>query len=93
MTKEEKDLAWLLLQDNHYLVKSTNVNGKQVYKILREKQVPIRYFTESTVRKFSQVLKTGTKKRMTVNLSLVRQLNGNSYIKKLYKTTTKHKKN
>ena len=61
-------------------------------KILREKQVPVQYFTETTVRKFYQVLKMGTHQRMRINLSLVRQLNGNNYIKKLYKATAKHKK-
>ena len=86
MTKEEKDLAWLLLQENHYLVRSINVSGKEVYKILRGKQIPIQYFTHATVRRFFHLLRPNSKNRFILNLNAVRQLNGNNYIKKLYQT-------
>ena len=85
MTKKTKDLAWLLLQNNHYLLRSINSRGKEVYKIMKGKQEPVQYFSAATYRSFHNILKTDAKKRMTINLSAVRQLNGNSYIKKLYK--------
>lgn len=92
MTKSEKELAKLLLQNNHYLLKAINARGKEVYKIMKGRQVPVQYFTEATYRCFLNILKTDSKKRMTINLSAVRQLNGNSYIKKLYKSTAELKK-
>ena len=92
MTKKEKTLAWLLLQNNHYMLKSINANGKEVYKIMKGRQVPVQYFSKTTVRKFDYLLKTDAKKRITINLSEVRQFNGNSYIKKLYRTKAGVKK-
>lgn len=85
MTKEQKDLIWLLLQEKHYLVKTLNSRGKEVYKILEGRQVPVQYFTEASVKKIKDVLKSDNKKRMTLNLSAVRRLHGKSYIKALYK--------
>lgn len=85
MTKQQKDLVWLLLQDNHYMVKSINARGKEVYKIFEGRQIPVQYFTETNVKKIKEFLKTDSKKRMTLNLSAVRQLHGKNYIKMLYK--------
>lgn len=85
MSNNEKDLAWLLMQDHHYLIRSTNAKGKIVYKVMVGKQIPVRYFSEVTVRKLNPVLKCDAKKRMTINLAAVRQLNGNTFLKGLYK--------
>ncbi len=85
MTKEQKDLMWLLLQDKHYMVKSINSGGKEVYKILEGRQVPVQYFTEANVKKIKDVLKSDDKKRMTLNLNAVRRLHGKNYLKVLYK--------
>jgi len=85
MTKKQKDLIWLLLQEDHYLVKSINARGKEVYKILEGRQIPVQYFTEANVKKVKDFLKSDNKKRMTLNLSAVRQLHGKNYIKMLYK--------
>ena len=92
MTKSAKELARLLLNNNHYLLKSINANGKVVFKIMMGKQVPVQYFSEASFRYLNPILKTDSKKRMTINLSAVRQLNGNSYLKKLYKTSLELKK-
>ena len=85
MTKEQKDLIWLLLQEKHYMVKTINSRGKEVYKILEGRQVPVQYFTEANVKKIKDVLKSDSKKRMTLNLNAVRRLHGKNYIKALYK--------
>ncbi len=85
MTKEQKDLIWLLLQEKHYLVKSINSKGKEVYKILEGQQVPVQYFTEANVKKIKDLLKSDSKKRMTLNLNAVRRLHGKNYLKVLYK--------
>ena len=84
MTKQQKDLIWLLLQEDHYLVKTINARGKEVYKIMQGRQIPVQYFTEATVNKISDFLKSDGKKRMTLNLSIIRQLHGKNYIKMLY---------
>ena len=85
MTDQQKDLIWLLLQEDHYLVKTINSRGKEVYKILEGRQIPVQYFTEADVKKVKDVLKSDSKKRMTLNLSAVRQLHGKNYVKMLYK--------
>ena len=84
MTKKQKDFIWLLLQDDHYMVKSINARGKEVYKIFEGRQKPVQYFSELNVKKIKDFLKTDSKKRMTLNLSAVRQLHGKNYIKMLY---------
>ena len=84
MTKKQKDLIWLLLQENHYLVKTINARGKEVYKILEGRQIPVQYFTEANVKKIKDFLKSDSKKRMTLNLNAVRQLHGKNYLKMLY---------
>ncbi|MEP6594697.1 MAG: hypothetical protein ABJA71_02075 [Ginsengibacter sp.] len=85
MTDQQKDLIWLLLQEDHYLVKTKNARGKEVYKVLEGRQIPVQYFTEADVKKVKDVLKSDSKKRMTLNLSAVRQLHGKNYVKMLYK--------
>jgi hypothetical protein len=84
MTKKQKDLIWLLLQENHYMVKTINARGKEVYKVLEGRQIPVQYFTEANVKKIKDFLKSDSKKRMTLNLSAVRQLHGKNYLKMLY---------
>jgi len=84
MTDQQKDLIWLLLQEDHYLVKTINSRGKEVYKVLEGRQIPVQYFTEADVKKIKDVLKSDSKKRMTLNLSAVRQLHGKNYVKMLY---------
>ena len=84
MTKKQKDLIWLLLQENHYLVKTINARGKEVYKILEGRQIPVQYFTEANVKKIKDFLKSDNKRRMTLNLNAVRKLHGKNYIKMLY---------
>ncbi len=85
MTKEQKYLIWLLLQEKHYLVKTINSRGREVYKILQGRQVPVQYFSEANVKKIKDVLKCDDKRRMTLNLTAVRRLHGKNYLKVLYK--------
>jgi hypothetical protein len=85
MTDQQKDLIWLLLQDDHYLIRTINARGKEVYKVLEGRQTPVQYFSEADVKKIKDVLKSDSRKRMTLNLSAVRQLHGKNYVKVLYK--------
>ncbi|MEO8412413.1 MAG: hypothetical protein ABI472_02090 [Ginsengibacter sp.] len=84
MTKKQKDLIWLLMQENHYMVKTINTRGKEVYKIFQGRQIPVRYFTELHVKGIRDLLKSDNKKRMTLNLNEVRKLHGKNYVKILY---------
>jgi hypothetical protein len=85
MTDKRKDLAWLLLQPHHYLVKTTNTTGRIVYKVYDRKKNPVQYFSVTDYKYFFWLFKKDHKNRMTLNLSRVRQLNGNNYLKVLYK--------
>jgi hypothetical protein len=85
MTKQDKDLVWLLMQVDHYMIITINSRGKKVYKILEGRQIPIQYFTEANVKKIKDYLKIDKQKRMTLNLNDVRKLHGKNYIKMLYK--------
>jgi hypothetical protein len=85
MNSKQKDLIWLLMQADHYIIKTINANGKEVYKILEGRQIPVQYFTEITVRNIKNYLKIDGQKRMTLNLNEVRKLHGNNYIKIIYK--------
>lgn len=85
MNSNQKDLIWLLMQPDHYMVKTINANGKEVYKILQGRQIPVQYFTEITVRKIKDYLKIDSHNRMTLNLNEVRKLHGNDYMKIIYK--------
>ena len=89
MTRNEKDLIALLLQEDHYMAKAINSKGKEVYKVFKGRQIPVQYFSIITVNKVKDFLKIDHKKRMTLNLNIVRQLHGKNYIKMLY--NKKHK--
>jgi RNA:NAD 2'-phosphotransferase (TPT1/KptA family) len=91
MTKQQKDLVWLLLQEDHYMVKTINAKGREMYKVLEGRQKPVRHFSTVTVNGLKDLFKTDDKKRFTLNLNLVRQLHGKSYIKILYTKTRKAK--
>ena len=66
------------------MIKSINAKGKEVYKILEGRQKPVQYFSEISVKKIKDFLKSDSKKRMTLNLNAIRQLHGKNYIKMLY---------
>ena len=66
------------------MVKTINARGTEVYKIFEGRQIPVQYFTVTNVKKIKDFLKTDSKKRITLNLSAVRQLHGKNYIKMLY---------
>lgn len=85
MTPEQKQLAFELLTGEYYLALKKRGNGKDAYMLYSGNQNPVRYYSMAIVRMFKMVLKTDKKKRLTANLSLVRQLHGKSHIKKTYK--------
>lgn len=85
MTKSEKDLVWLLLQPDHYMLQTINSAGRRVYKVFSGKQEPVQYFSIQVYNKFSSLFKTDNKNKITLNLSEVRKLHGKSNLKKLYR--------
>lgn len=87
MKPQHKDIAWLLLQPDHYMMITTNVRGKMIFKVYHGNKSPVQYFSEAQVRRYKSLFKVDHKNKMTLNLSKVRQLRGNNYLKKLYKKT------
>lgn len=85
MTKHQKDIMWLMLQPDYYLIQSTNVRGRTIFKVYDSNHTPVQYFYGRQVKKFNALFKTDHKKRITLNLNLVRQLRGNTHLKTLYK--------
>lgn len=85
ITREQKLLIFHLLTGEYYLMKKPKRSGIDAYKLYKGNQVPVKYYSSATVRKIFDLLKTDNKRRLSFNLSLVRQLHGKSYIKSLYK--------
>ena len=84
MTRMKKDLIRLLLQEDHYMVKAINAKGKKCIKFLKDGRYRFSILRKLLLIKMKDLLKSDDKKRMTLNLNLVRQLHGKNYIKMLY---------
>ncbi len=87
MTENAKCLVEDLLS-GHYLVSTINHSHKRIFKLYYGNMVPVRYISTKIVKSLNQrdLLKTSSKGYITLNLSKVRQLHGNSWIKQTYKT-------
>lgn len=87
MTSNQKDLIYDLL-DGDYLMKTKNPNGRVCYKLYYGNMNPKRYVSDLVVEAGSiwNVLKQDKKGKFTINKSKVRQLHGNSLLKKIYKS-------
>ena len=85
MNHQQKQLAFELLTGEYYLMLKKNSNGTHVYTQYKGNQVPVKNYSVANVKTFRQLLKTDKKKRLTINLGLVRQLHGRSHIKRTYK--------
>lgn len=75
----------LLKNKTTYLRVRPNSNGRKGFGLYQENQVLIHWYSEKQVDQLKDVLKVDKQKRLTLNLSLVRQLHGKSYIKQQYK--------
>jgi hypothetical protein len=90
MTKLQKDLIDCLLQ-GMYLMQRIRNNGDKAYKLYRGNMVPVRYYTETTIRSISSstpfdLFKKDKRCRLTLHLGNVRRLHGRCWIKQRYKT-------
>lgn len=85
MTEELKLLTFGLLRGDCYLLPRPDTKGNQKWMLYKGNQKPVRYFSNATVRKIKVYLRKNAKEHFVLNLSLVRQAHGKTYIKKLYK--------
>lgn len=68
-----------------YLRHTTNNKGKGQYKLYEGNQKPVRWVKNGVMRNLTSLLKQDKKGRLTLNLSNIRQLHGNTLPKKIYK--------
>lgn len=91
VTDLECDLILRMLRGKHYLMHRTNHAGKTGYMMYEGHQDPVKWYSDKTAKVLHNVLKADTCRRYTINLSLVRQLDGRCYLKKQYKKTRRTK--
>lgn len=75
----------LLKNKTTYLRVRPNSTGRKGFGLYKGNQVLIHWYTEKQVAQLKELLKVDKQKRLTLNLSLVRQLHGKSFIKQQYK--------
>lgn len=84
MSHDLKYLVASLLQPGHYLVEVPSLKRKKCWKLFKGRAVPVAYVAHSVVSRIEIFLKEDSKKRSTLNKSLVRQANGNTIVKRIY---------
>jgi hypothetical protein len=81
------DLIIKMLRGKHYLRHRSSHTGRPGFMLYSGTQESVRWYSEKTVKVLHEVLRSDKQKRFTLNLKLVRQLDGRTYIKKQYKKT------
>ena len=66
------------------------LKGKLRYKMFDATLSSVQYVTPRQIAKYLKVLAKDKNERIKINLNKVKQLNGNNYLKKLYKKRTSH---
>ena len=89
MKLDKKSIVKNLL-NGMYLLKRKNHNDVPGYKIYSGNMVPESFITERQVRSLEKtspysLFKKDAKERLTLNLSNIRRLHGNHWIKKVYR--------
>lgn len=80
------DLALKLLKNKTaYLRVRPNSTGRKGYGLYINNNEIIHWYSQKQVNELKDVLKIDKHKRLTLNLSLVRQLHGKNFIKQQYK--------
>jgi hypothetical protein len=82
----------LLDAKGFYILPATNAHGRASYKMYSDNMNPQYYIKPRTFGTIRNLMKRDSRGRLTLNLSLVRQLHGNSWIKKAYKNHAKNQK-
>ena len=86
-TDLQRELIYKMLRGKHYLRHRSSLTGRHGYMLYSGTQDPQRWYSDKTVKVIREVLRCDKHKRYTLNLNLVRQLDGRSYLKKQYKKT------
>jgi hypothetical protein len=74
-----------MLQDKTlYLLPKKSNTYRTGFMMYQGNQNPVKWFTDTQVKPLKALLKKGKNNRLTLNLSLVRQLHGKSFIKQQY---------
>jgi len=85
MTREQKQLATMLIIGGYYLIDRVNIKRKEGYMLYHGIQEPVKWYPESRIEYFMKYLKMDKRERYTLNLNLVRRMHGKCTLKKLYK--------
>ena len=86
MTELQYDMILQMFRGGgRYLLPKINHTGRSGYMLYEGNQNPVRWYSEKTVHKIDLLLKKDRKKRLTMNLALVRKQHGKSPVKQLYK--------
>ena len=85
MTYEQKELVFALLRGDCYLRPKKSPNGKYSFMIYSGNQKPVKYVTDNAYKAVKEYVKKDKSGKITLNLTVVRQLHGNNHIKKQYK--------
>lgn len=82
----------LLDKKDFYILPVTNGHGRAMFKMYSGNMNPEYYIRSKTYKKIRDLVKKDKRGRITLNLSLVRKLHGNNWIKKAYKNHAARRK-
>lgn len=84
MNATTKRMVCDLLTGNR-MITSLNIKGKMIYKMFTTDMKPLYYVHYRSFKVVQDLMKKDKNNWLTLNLSLVRQLHGKSWIKQQYK--------
>jgi hypothetical protein len=87
LTNLQCDLVLKLMKTGNYLRRRPSHSGRSGWILLSSTHEPLRWYSDGTAACVKDLLKQGKNFSHTLNLKLVRQLDGRSFIKKAYKKT------
>ncbi|RYG33366.1 MAG: hypothetical protein EOO01_33290 [Chitinophagaceae bacterium] len=85
MSAAKKELINKLLSGEYYLMEADDRRTQRGFILYHGKQKPERWYKRTSLKHLIVLFKEDKKKRLTLNLSLVRQEHGKSIVKRLYK--------
>ncbi|GAO43759.1 hypothetical protein FPE01S_02_08650 [Flavihumibacter petaseus NBRC 106054] len=85
MTSSQIKLVDQLLAKDRFMILSRNHRGAVAYKIFQGRMNPVGYARTKTATAIWHLMKEDKKGRVTLNRTAIRQVHGNSTVKKLYK--------
>lgn len=95
MVEKFGEQRWLITEligaSDTFLLRVRNNAGTECYKLYTGNMIPMRFVASKTFDPPCKFFKRDKKKRYTLNLSTIRTLHGNHWIKKLYKNNFNEK--